>query len=76
VTGVATLVHGGRTLASYEIVITDDEGQRLCTSRLTCIIRDNIPAGGSGRAGEALPLLKQSGSEHPGRRAAPGAVGH
>jgi uncharacterized protein (TIGR00369 family) len=53
VTGVATLVHGGRTLASYEIVITDDGGRRLSTSRLTCIIRDHIPAGGSGRDGEA-----------------------
>ncbi len=40
VTGVATLVHGGRTLASYEIVITDEEGHRVCTSRLTCLIRD------------------------------------
>jgi 1,4-dihydroxy-2-naphthoyl-CoA hydrolase len=40
VTGVATLVHGGRTLASYEIVITDEEGRRVCTSKLTCLIRD------------------------------------
>jgi 1,4-dihydroxy-2-naphthoyl-CoA hydrolase len=53
VTGVATLIHGGRTLASYEIVITDDEGRRLCTSRLTCIIRGNVPAGSDERAGEA-----------------------
>jgi uncharacterized protein (TIGR00369 family) len=39
VTGVATLLHGGRTLASYEIVITDDAGRRVCTSRLSCLIR-------------------------------------
>lgn len=40
VTGVATRIHGGRTLATYEIEITDDEGRRVCTSRLTCMLRD------------------------------------
>ena len=40
VTGVATRLHGGRTLAAYEIVITDDAGRRVCTSRLTCMLRD------------------------------------
>ncbi|MFC4532909.1 PaaI family thioesterase [Sphaerisporangium dianthi] len=40
VTGVATRVHGGRTVATYEIEITDDEGRRVCTSRLTCMLRD------------------------------------
>src|SRR5262249_50807716 len=30
VTAVATLAHGGRTLASYDIVITDAGGQRVC----------------------------------------------
>jgi uncharacterized protein (TIGR00369 family) len=40
VTGVATRTHGGRTLATYEIVITDEEGRRICTSRLTCMLRD------------------------------------
>lgn len=40
VTGVATRLHGGRTLAAYEIVITDDDGRRVCTSRLTCMLRD------------------------------------
>src|SRR5215510_10547678 len=38
VTAVATLAHGGRTLASYDIVITDSAGHRVCTSRLTCLI--------------------------------------
>jgi uncharacterized protein (TIGR00369 family) len=46
VTGVATLLHGGRTLASYEIIITDGQGRRVCTSRLTCLIRDQVPGGG------------------------------
>jgi uncharacterized protein (TIGR00369 family) len=40
VTAVATLAHGGRTLATYDIVITDAGGHRVCTSRLTCLIRD------------------------------------
>lgn len=40
VTGVATRLHGGRTLATYDIEITDDQGRRVCTSRLTCMLRD------------------------------------
>jgi uncharacterized protein (TIGR00369 family) len=40
VTGVATRLHGGRTLATYEIVITDEGDRRVCTSRLTCMLRD------------------------------------
>jgi 1,4-dihydroxy-2-naphthoyl-CoA hydrolase len=40
VTAVATLVHGGRTLATYDIAVTDASGHRVCTSRLTCLIRD------------------------------------
>lgn len=38
VTGVATALHLGRTLASYEIVVMDDEERRLCTARLTCMV--------------------------------------
>jgi 1,4-dihydroxy-2-naphthoyl-CoA hydrolase len=40
ITGVATAITRGRTLASYEILISDDEGRRVCTARLTCVIRD------------------------------------
>ncbi|MFJ1970656.1 PaaI family thioesterase [Streptomyces sp. NPDC087903] len=40
VTGVATPVHRGRSTATYEIVISDDEGRRVCTARLTCMLRD------------------------------------
>jgi len=39
VTGVATPVHRGRTMATYEIVITDDAGERVCTARITCLLR-------------------------------------
>jgi 1,4-dihydroxy-2-naphthoyl-CoA hydrolase len=40
VTGVATQAHGGRTLATYTIEISDEQGRRVCTSRLTCMLRD------------------------------------
>lgn len=40
VTGTATALSLGRTLATYEIVIVDDEGRRTCTARLTCLLRD------------------------------------
>jgi 1,4-dihydroxy-2-naphthoyl-CoA hydrolase len=39
ITGVATAITRGGTLASYEIVITDDQGRRVCTARLACVIR-------------------------------------
>ena len=40
VTGTATAISLGRTVATYEIVIVDDEGRRTCTARLTCLLRD------------------------------------
>ncbi len=39
VTGVATAIHLGSSMASYEIVITDAGGARVCTARLTCLLR-------------------------------------
>jgi 1,4-dihydroxy-2-naphthoyl-CoA hydrolase len=39
VTGVATPLHLGRTAVTYDIVITDDDGDRVCTARLTCLLR-------------------------------------
>ncbi|MFJ1810972.1 MULTISPECIES: hotdog fold thioesterase [unclassified Streptomyces] len=46
VTGVATPVHRGRATATYEIVISDPEGRRVCTARLTCLLRDVRPGDG------------------------------
>jgi len=40
VTGVATAIHLGRTTATYEVVITDERGKRVCTSRITCALLD------------------------------------
>jgi 1,4-dihydroxy-2-naphthoyl-CoA hydrolase len=39
VTGVATPVHRGRTMVTYEVVITDDLDERICTARITCLLR-------------------------------------
>jgi uncharacterized protein (TIGR00369 family) len=39
VTGVAVPAHRGRQTASYEVVISDDEGRRVCTARITCLLR-------------------------------------
>ena len=41
VTGVATAIKLGRTVASHEIVVTDEEGRRLCTARITNLIIDS-----------------------------------
>jgi 1,4-dihydroxy-2-naphthoyl-CoA hydrolase len=46
VTGVATPVHLGRTSACFEVVITDERGKRVCTSRITCAL---VPAERMGR---------------------------
>jgi 1,4-dihydroxy-2-naphthoyl-CoA hydrolase len=43
VTGVATRLHGGRTVTTYEIVISDGAGRRVCTSRLTCLLTARVP---------------------------------
>lgn len=44
VTGEARAISLGRTVATYEIVIVDDEGRRTCTARLTCLMRDRPSA--------------------------------
>lgn len=38
VTGTATAIRLGRSVASYEVVLVDDADQRVCTARLTCQI--------------------------------------
>ena len=43
VTGVATPLAAGRSAASLEIVISTESGERVCTSRLTCLLRDRVP---------------------------------
>lgn len=39
VTGIATPVHRGRAVATFEVVIEDEAGERVCTARITCLLR-------------------------------------
>jgi len=43
VTGTATALSLGNTLAVYDVVITGEDGIRVCTSRITCLIRAQAP---------------------------------
>lgn len=40
VTGVCTPIHLGRSLTVHEIVVTDDQGRRCSTIRITNMLRD------------------------------------
>ncbi|MDP9416387.1 MAG: hotdog fold thioesterase [Actinomycetota bacterium] len=40
VRAVATPVHRGRTLATYDVTVTDESGRRVSTARVTCLLRD------------------------------------
>nr|WP_228046881.1 hotdog fold thioesterase [Saccharopolyspora sp. HNM0983] len=44
VTGVAVPLHRGRRTATYDITITDEHGERTCSARLSCALRDQPPA--------------------------------
>lgn len=44
VTGVATAISLGRTLCTWQVQITADDGQPVCTSRITCLLRDTAPS--------------------------------
>ena len=49
VKGTATALRLGRTVVTYEIVIVDDGGYRICTARVTCQI---VPARATIRHGQ------------------------
>ena len=86
-TGVATAVHLGRTSATYEVVITDERGKRVCTSRITCALMPaanlrSDPAAGLADAAQpraspaaacAGPAHRTAGGQHLGELAAAGA---
>ncbi len=48
VTGTATAIKLGRSVAMYEIVLVDDHDNRVCTARLTCQL---VSAPGTGQTG-------------------------
>jgi uncharacterized protein (TIGR00369 family) len=41
VTGTATPLHQGRTVATWAVTITDEEGRVVCSARLTCALRES-----------------------------------
>ena len=43
VTGVATALHLGGTVATYAIEIRDADGRLACTARLSCVLRSVAP---------------------------------
>jgi uncharacterized protein (TIGR00369 family) len=43
VTGVATPLSLGNTLCSWQIVVTDEDDRLICTSRITCLVRQAPP---------------------------------
>ena len=43
VTGVCTPLHVGRSTATFQIAVSDEEGKAVCTARLTCILRERPP---------------------------------
>ena len=38
-TGVATPVHLGGSIATYQVLITDEEEHKICIARVTCVLR-------------------------------------
>jgi uncharacterized protein (TIGR00369 family) len=43
VTGVATPLSLGNTLCSWQVVVTDEDDRLVCTSRITCLVRQAPP---------------------------------
>ena len=43
VTAVCTPLSVGRTVGTFEIVVSDDDGRRVCTAKLTCLYRSSTP---------------------------------
>ena len=39
VNGEARALRVGRTLGTWEVILTDDSGRRVCTARVTCALR-------------------------------------
>ncbi len=76
VTGVATRLHGGRTMTSYEIVVSDDQGRRVCTARLSCLLTERVPGGHGGAPVHDAGLGAGAGQAMDGEPAAGGEAGH
>ena len=40
VTGTGTPLYAGRSMATWQVSITDDNGRLVCTARITCALRE------------------------------------
>ena len=47
VTGICTPIHLGRTLTTHEIAVSDDQGRRCSTIRITNLVKDLRPEASS-----------------------------
>ena len=45
VTGTARPLHLGRTTASWQVEIVDEQGRPVCTARISCLLRAAAPTG-------------------------------
>ncbi len=43
VTGTARPLHLGSTTTSWQVEVVDEGGRPICTSRITCLLRDTAP---------------------------------
>lgn len=41
VTAIATPLHRGGTVATYEVAVRDEAGRLICTARITSLVRDS-----------------------------------
>jgi uncharacterized protein (TIGR00369 family) len=55
VTGTATALHLGSTMAAWQVDVRDDEDRRVCTARITCLLRDAPPGAPDGRPVDRTP---------------------
>lgn len=46
VTATTTPLHRGRRTATYDVAVVDDDGRRVCTARLSCMILDGADSSG------------------------------
>jgi uncharacterized protein (TIGR00369 family) len=46
VTGTAVPLHLGRTLSTWSVAIVNDDGELVCTARLSCLLRPSGSASG------------------------------
>jgi acyl-coenzyme A thioesterase PaaI-like protein len=58
--GLASALHLGRSLASYEITVHDPAGRLLSSARLTCMLLDDPANAGSDQGSQrTLPQFPQ-----------------